>query len=146
MQSRDRGAPKSHGHGEAHSTEILPAARKKHDERWFPAKSSHKDWFAGHARKCGARTRFAAMAQALVRRRGLDENDRRRREKQSEEAGTNGGGSDPITRLRSKEKPRHGLHHANTTLKMATTAPRSKQKVARRCSLSGEHCSMYLHN
>ena len=73
---------------------------------------------------------FVAMAQALVRRRGLDGNDRRRQEKQSEEAGTNGGGSVLITRLRSKEKPRHGLHHASTIPKMATTVPRSQQKVA----------------
>ena len=71
-----------------------------------------------------------AMAQALVRRRGLDGNDRRRREKQSKEAGTNGGGSVLITRLGSKEKPRHGLHHASTTPKMATYTPGTETKVA----------------
>ena len=78
----------------------------------------------------GARTCFAAMAQALVRRRGLDGNDRRRWEKQSEETGTNGGGSVLITRLRSKEKPHHGLHRASTTPKMATRAPRTETKLA----------------
>ena len=35
-----------------------------------------------------------------------------------------------IERLRSKEKPCHGLHRASTTPKMATRAPRSKPKVA----------------
>ena len=70
------------------------------------------------------------MAQALVRRRGLDGDDRRRREKQSEEAGTNGGGSVLITRLRSKEKPRHGLHRASTMPKIATRAPGTETKIA----------------
>ena len=37
--SRGRGAPWSSGHGEACSTETLPAARKKYVARRFPAKS-----------------------------------------------------------------------------------------------------------
>ena len=41
--AKSSGSPESHGHGEAHSMEIFAAARKKRDERWFPAKSSHKD-------------------------------------------------------------------------------------------------------
>jgi len=36
---------------------------------------------------------FVVMAQALVRRRGLDGDDWRRREKQSKGVGTNGDGS-----------------------------------------------------
>ena len=35
-----------------------------------------------------------------------------------------------ITRLRSKEKPRHGIHRASATPKTATRAPRSQKKVA----------------
>ena len=35
-----------------------------------------------------------------------------------------------ITQLRSKEKPRHGLHRASTTPKMATRAPRTETMVA----------------
>ena len=35
-----------------------------------------------------------------------------------------------ITRLRSKEKPRHGLHRASTTPKRATRAPGTETKVA----------------
>ena len=35
-----------------------------------------------------------------------------------------------ITRLRSKEKPRHGLHRTSMTPKMATRAPRTETKLA----------------
>ena len=35
-----------------------------------------------------------------------------------------------ITRLRSKEKPRHGLHRTSTTPKTATRAPGTETKVA----------------
>ena len=42
----------------------------------------------------------------------------------------NDGGLVLITWLRSKEKPRHGLHRASMTPKMATRAPGSKPKVA----------------
>ena len=35
-----------------------------------------------------------------------------------------------ITRLRSKKKPRHGLHHASVKPKTTTNAPRTEKKVA----------------
>ena len=40
MLSKDKNAPKSSGHGNALATAVLPAARKKSNERCFPANSS----------------------------------------------------------------------------------------------------------
>ena len=40
----------SHGHGEAHMTVMLLAAKKKRDERRFPAKTGDQSWLAGCAR------------------------------------------------------------------------------------------------
>ena len=44
-----------------------------------------------------------------------------------------------ITRLRSKKKPRHGLHRASATPKMATTATGSQRKLA-----GGDSCPTVL--
>ena len=52
-----------------------------------------------------------------------------RREKAEEETAKNDDDVGFITRLRSKKKPRHGLHRASMTPKMATCVPRSKPKV-----------------
>ena len=40
----------SSGHGDPLTTVVLPAARKKSNERGFPAKSSDQNWLAGCAR------------------------------------------------------------------------------------------------
>ena len=45
--AKSSGSPESHGHGEAHPTVMLPAAKKKRDERRFPAKSGDQSWLAG---------------------------------------------------------------------------------------------------
>ena len=67
--SGGRGAPWSSGHGEACSTETLPATRKKSAQSSFPAKSSNKSGSVECARsRHKTIERYAATAQALVRR------------------------------------------------------------------------------
>ena len=46
-----------------------------------------------------------------------------------------------ITWLRSKKKPRDGLHHASATPKMATTVTRRQRKLA-----GGDSCPTVLFN
>ena len=48
--AKSSGSPESHGHGEAHPTVMLPAAKKKHSEQWFLAKSGDQCWLVGCAR------------------------------------------------------------------------------------------------
>ena len=47
---KSSGSPESHDHGEAHPTVMLPAAKKKRDERRFLTKSGDQSWLAGCAR------------------------------------------------------------------------------------------------
>ena len=52
-------------HDGAHSTVMLPAVRKKGDERRFPVKSSDQSWLAGCARNKWSYDSFAATAKTL---------------------------------------------------------------------------------
>ena len=53
-----------------------------------------------------------------------------RREKAEEETAKNDGDAGLITWLKSKKKPRHGLHHASAKAKTATSMPGTEKKVA----------------
>ena len=50
--------------------------------------------------------------------------------KQREKEKKNGGDAGLITRLRSKKKPRHGLHRASAKLRMPTPALGTEKKAA----------------
>ena len=51
------------------------------------------------------------------------------REKQRKRKGEDDGDTGLITRLRSKKKPRHGLHRASAMLRTATRAPGTEKKA-----------------
>ena len=50
--------------------------------------------------------------------------------KQRKRKGEDDGNACLITRLRSKKKPRHGLHRASAKLRTATRAPGTEKKAA----------------
>ena len=66
-----------------------------------------------------------------------DGGGRKQRRKKNDDDGV----SAFITRLRSKKKPCHGLHHASATPKMATTTTGSQRKLA-----GGDSCPTVLFN
>ena len=73
---------------------------------------------------------IAATGKALRRQHRLAGVELWQREKQRKRKGEDDGDASLITRLRSKEKPCHCLHHASAKPKMATNAPRTEKKVA----------------
>jgi len=127
---KDKGSPQSAGHDGAHSTVVLPATRKKGDERRFPAKSSDQSWLAGCARNKQSYDGFAATGKTLRRRHRLDGPMAVASGKQRRRTTKNGDGEGLIARLRSTRKPRRSLLHASAKPKTATSAPRNQKKVA----------------
>ena len=72
MLSKDKYASWSAGHGDAHPTAVLPAARKKGMHCGFPVESSCKSWSARCARSKRSYDRLCCDWLALRRRRELD--------------------------------------------------------------------------
>jgi len=70
--SKSKDAPWSAGHGDAHSTAVLPAARKKGAHSGFPMESSFKGWSAGCARSKWSYDRLCYDWYALWRRHKLN--------------------------------------------------------------------------
>ena len=108
---------------------MLPAARKKGDERRFPTKSSDQSWLAGCARNKRSYDGFAATGKTLRRRHRLDGAMAVASGKQRRRMAKNGDGEGHIARLRSTRKPRRSLLCTNTKPKTATSAPGNQKKV-----------------
>ena len=118
---------------------MLPAVRKKSNERRFPAKSSYKGGSAGFATHRRSWDRLCRGWYALWRWCELAGAARWRREKQRRRKEKNGDGTSFKGQPGSKRKPRRGLLRASTKPKTATSAPRNQKKIA-----DGDSCPMVL--